>query len=741
MPTDTAPEGTSTACLAALARWLPAAERDWYWVDRPAAIGCYGSGYDGWGVQSNQKYCGAMAVLGALGEACGAIDGDGAELARQRARAALRFSCLSHHSGGGRCLDGRSWGRTWISPLGIERMMAGVLLLDPWLDDAERDALRTVLCDEARWHEQQHQRGGCVGIPTGLWNSDGGNAPESNIWTGALLYRAAIMYPDEPEADRWRERAYDFLCNGISVSADAADRRVVDGKPLAERHRGANFFPHFALDHHGYLNVGYQVICLSNIAMLHFDLAALDRPAPDSLHLHSDDLLRVLRRCIFDDGRLARIGGDTRLRYCYCQDYLPIACAYGGDRGVLGDAGALVAGQLAFTRQEQDAAGDSSFLGHRLGAWGRRHPYYYTRLESDRAIGLAQLVAALHRRPDCLRERAGSAPTAGAWCEHEHGAVLHRCSRRLASFAWRAQGGPQGLCLPASDGSLAEWQHQLAGIVRIHGSQEQTRGAQSPHRRIEAQRCRPIAGGFVSVGRITEGLDLNIPEGWRGELPVAHRIAVAALPDARTMLGLAVADNLSGARIYVDEAAGLHCNIGNDVHNAHQRHLQSAAGDHLLCTPAADAQLALGDWATIDEAIGLIGVYGADGLTLERREERRGGAFPSLFVERIAYPLWTDCRSFDPDETVLDIGWAVLAQSGADETRAAATSAERLPLPGALRGLAIDGADGRRYALVANCGVSALGIAELLDAGWQRIDGDGQELDGDDACLLRHSDR
>ena len=35
---------------------------------------------------------------------------------------------------------------------------------------------------------------------------------------------------------------------------------LLDGKPVSEWFMGANFFPNYALDHHGYLNVGYMVI-------------------------------------------------------------------------------------------------------------------------------------------------------------------------------------------------------------------------------------------------------------------------------------------------------------------------------------------------------------------------------------------------------------------------------------------------------------------------------------------------
>ena len=52
-----------TTSLQSLARWAAFAENCWYPIpDRPD-LGCFGTGYNSWGVQTNQKYLAALAVL------------------------------------------------------------------------------------------------------------------------------------------------------------------------------------------------------------------------------------------------------------------------------------------------------------------------------------------------------------------------------------------------------------------------------------------------------------------------------------------------------------------------------------------------------------------------------------------------------------------------------------------------------------------------------------------------------
>ncbi len=385
------------SCLALLCRWARYAEHDWYPI---GDHGCYGTGYNAWGEQTNQKYLSAMAVVADADDAASdPAQADLAVKARERALAALRFSLHSHIAGGGTCTDGTPWGHTWISALGIERMMHGVYILRPHFTDEDHTNLRRMLVSEADWLLHHHRRGSQQGVFADPWNHTGKNVPESNLWNGALLWRTAMMYPDHAHADDWQEQAHRFLMNAVSIPHDAHDATLVAGKPVKAWHVGANFFPHYALDHHGYLNVGYMVICLSNAAMLHFDMQALGKPTPPSLYHHHADLWHVLRRMIFPNGRLARIGGDSRLRYTYCQEYLLPTLVYAADQ--LGEAHAetLIQAQLRLIQQEaafnnatHEDRYSGSFYGRRLAPLAASSPYYYTRLESDRACALRMLV-------------------------------------------------------------------------------------------------------------------------------------------------------------------------------------------------------------------------------------------------------------------------------------------------------------------------------------------------------------
>src|SRR5690606_9527096 len=108
-------------------------------------------------------------------------------------------------------------------------------------------------------------------IVAGLYAKEGNNKPESNLWNGAFLYRTADKYPDNPRAAAYKEKGTTFLLNAISVPEDAESTDMLDGQKVAESFIGANFFSSYGLNHHAYLNVGYQAVCLSNMAMLHFD--------------------------------------------------------------------------------------------------------------------------------------------------------------------------------------------------------------------------------------------------------------------------------------------------------------------------------------------------------------------------------------------------------------------------------------------------------------------------------------
>ena len=412
----------------------------------------------------------------------------------ERARRALRFSLASHVSGDHECTDGTRWGHTWISALGIERMMHGVEAIAAELTAADHEALERVLTSEADW---------LLELPTQgtRWASEGGNKPESNLWNGALCTRAARLAPDHPHAGAWREKAHENLLNSISVPADALDETFVAGKPLSEWHAGPNFFASYALDHHGYLNVGYMVICMSNMAMLHYSRCRGNQPPPETLYHHGADLWRVLRRFIFSDGRLARVGGDSRQRYCYCQDYLLPSlffCAdYFGDEA----AGALEAGNLELIRREQARNGDGSFLGERLATIRETNPLLL------HPPGGGQGGRALDER--VLAAPGGDGAAAGGGRGRDAGAAhgLERSGRGRRLGGARARRPPAPLEPPPG----------LVVLARLRGSPGPlpAAGPQRPRGMVREPRRRRASGGRAGPPNGPQALAAGLHGGLR----------------------------------------------------------------------------------------------------------------------------------------------------------------------------------------------------------------------------------
>ena len=216
---------TSNIALELLHAWAVNAERHWYPIPGRPAQGCYGTGYNAWGVQTNQKYMAALATLALRGEGLAGLDRHGRATGRWPpcASASPLTSAAT-----ARAPTARSGATPGSSALGIERMMHGVYLLWPELTEADRDGVRRMLVSECEWIMAGFHRGQVGGVVADVWNSSGKNAPESNLWNGAILWRTAAMVPIIPTRPSGRSARTLFLVNSVSVAADA-DGRDDDG--------------------------------------------------------------------------------------------------------------------------------------------------------------------------------------------------------------------------------------------------------------------------------------------------------------------------------------------------------------------------------------------------------------------------------------------------------------------------------------------------------------------------------
>ncbi|MBD2847652.1 hypothetical protein IDH44_20875 [Paenibacillus sp. IB182496] len=725
---------------ALLERWAGTVRNELYEPQDRPELACYGSGENGWGVQTNQKAFAAIAALAASPE----LDEQRCALSRAELKTLalrmLRYSLQSHIDGDYHCADGQSWGHTWISVLGIERMMHGVDALEEELTEEDRVLLRRVLLSECDWLLDHYEIGG------GLYARDGHNKPESNLWNGAVLLRAAQRYPDGARVSAYRDKALTFLINSISVPSDERDHTLTDGQTtVAARFVGANFFESMALNHHGYLNVGYMVICLSNMAMLHFDYRRRGQRAPDALYHHGRELWELVKLCTFADGRLLRIGGDTRARYTYCQDYVVPVWHMARDLWADPDCAAFEAGWLALVRAEQEAGEDGSFLAARCGALRRQSPLYYARLESDRAVALSMGLAwhgliggepfdeAEPPAPVTVRDTTGGDPAVQGqgWQDEAHGAYLHVGPRRIASWVWDAAEKPQGLCLPPGRSDMAEWKHNLS--VRIDGVGRIT------EQTLEGHGGYRFDGGFATWGSTLHRTQGQLAEGQQDHDIARSRIVCAALPDGATMVVLQQAVALE-RRVYVNAIRGLHLLMPNDLFNGGTRTYytedEAKHGMRRLYLPGAGASKTSqaaphgavppgrveetvhtgSRWLNVDDELGVAAAYGASELSIHRPASRQIGlrAKPNnvglegmLYADELCGPFSLEQQAFEADAIMIDAGYVLRAGADRMATAALAADADSLsPSADGLRGVRVCGADGRTYAVLANFGAA-----------------------------------
>ncbi len=707
--------------LTLLNHWCAWAENWWYQPPGMDGMGCFGTGFEHWGVQTNQKYVAAAATLAGLGSNLEGVDAD--HLAAQ-ALAALRFVLATHVTGSCYSTDSRRWGRTWITMLGLERMMFCLPYIEELFTDEDHVALKRVVVSEADYIADDYQRRRFKGVQGGRWNESGKNNGESNLWAGAFAWRAAVMYPDHPNVEKWKEIAHRFLINGISVPADADDPTLIAGQPVSDWHEGANFFENYSFDHHGYMNVGYMVICSSQQAFLHFDLKRQGAEPPDSLYWHAEDLWRVVRKLTFGNGRLARIGGDSRVRYAYCQEYLLPSLMFAADHFADPHAIELTDRILGWIAIEARHNGDGSFYSERLNCLESFSPYFTTRLESDRAVALAMIASyiseGLVNQPPALRE-SFEASVAGLWVEPEHGNVVHRSSSRLASVSWRTHGIAQAMCQPPDDGHLAEWQNNLTGRVRFTGDPADAKLLKQPQRRLLHHHIETFEGGFVTTGSFIEGVAPTMYEGYRGSEMAVHNIALFALPDNSTMVGLQHCQ-LNESRGFLAEVKGMLLNIANDIFNRSRRIYRNDGGQWTLESPSIgdDVLPFKSKWISIDDRLAVVGLYGANELTLHRVAERRGGAYHTLDVDELCWGCEFGPFSADAGQVVLDVGWAVSTTGSYKQARGWAKSNLSPTVysgDSAVRAVSVVGTDGVRYVAAANFGE----ISADLDVGDQQI--------------------
>lgn len=515
----------------------------------------YGTGEAGhWSVQCNQQMAGALAVLAEDPDLEKYDPAMSAEELRELALSMFRYSLRTHLTGDLVCTDGKQWGKHWISVLGMERAVPGLNVLEPYFTEDDKARYKAFRIFESDYRLNEYPIRACMD------GQKGANVPESNIWNAGFLMRTALDYPELEQAPEYLNKATHMMLNGLSYPPDGEDQTVYNGKTVAEWHVGPNFTENFSLDHHGYMNVGYSYICLSNLALLYFNFKERGQTMPPELLHNVKKLWDVVKNFVFPDGRLLRIGGDSRSRYNYCQCFAISAWIFAAELFRDPDAVRFEKEFLALMEKEQSENADGSFYGTRLSELKDYSYYYYRRLEADPMHALST-GAYWRRKFEIFNEGRETEKQDLCWSDDFHKAVMIRTGNTVRSAVKRAEHSQEILCLPLDRSDMAEWDLNLTGYIGCHFMVEDGDAFIKKSAKQDA---------FTYVRKTVVSERAPMGEGEEIYQVAERRYACAALPDGKTLLVLERVKMLKETT-FTFGFRSLHCCIPNDVYNDKQR--------------------------------------------------------------------------------------------------------------------------------------------------------------------------
>ena len=678
-----------------LQKFLPFAKQEIRFTDKNLAY--YGTGEAAhWAIQSNFNIAGGLAVFSELTKNHAL-----AKESRALALKLFRYNLYTHKTGSLNNSCGTQWGGSWISILGLERMVAGQLVLESLLTKKDQTAFRKLRIFESDWLLENYET---VADIDGL---SGKNKPESNYWNASFLFKTAMDYPDSPNRELYLEKACSLFLNSISVPSDANSNKKFRGKTLKKWHVGANFTENYSLDHHGYMNIGYSIITLSHAAYLHFYCKARGWEMPEEAKHHVEDLWNVVRHFIFPDGRLLRIGGDTRARYCYCQMYLLPILLMMQDWNKEKVNAELESGMSELLREEQSFNNNGSFFGKRLDDMVWQSRYYYTRLESD-PFAVMAFAAYVRNRWKMLQPPAKhSRQTDIQWSDDFHAADMIRSEKIVRSVVRRAGEGPTILAHPLNDSAIAEWGGNG------HAQYEGHFIAQDFPKQIFR---KTVPGGFINSGSVDYIEAAPWGEGEGCYKIINSQAACAALPDGKSMIVLERSTVLKEHSLVSLRSVGWR--VPNDLFNGEKRifygenftrAFQKLSGEGLVDTKSR--------WLNIDNKITLVLGYGADSLKIYAPEKKLiwlkySRMMRSLYVNEVCGTAEnTPQIRRMPGDILADTGYAVIAGSSAEEGKL--YSVRQLKTEGLVRAVQFSAPDGRCWLFAANFGTDTAVFRKL----------------------------
>ncbi len=554
----------------------------------------------------------------------------------RKAIAAIRYAVSTHLTGTLKCTDGKPWGGSWQSAMWTGTLGFGAWLLWEDLEPGLRKEVERVVASEAdRFLEGKP--------PGGTW---GDTKAEENGWNLICISIGANMFPAHPHAPAWNQKALEYMINTLSAPQDRQDSGVVDGRPVSEWFSGANVYPDFTLENHGFFHPSY-VACSSYFltqTAMHYTYA--HRPIPQAATHHLMDTWRMLRTMILPCAESAFPQGmDWELHG------LPFINLYASLATYQQDplAARMEQTALQYMRAWQTRAhGDLTVPGSRLGftrhaicaeqaAYGFLAHQLFGAPVKEMAAGQAASLVAGVRSYD--------------WVQ----LITHRTANKFASFSWTNR--LMGMVIPIAPGHEGNPEFTVPILNGLVGSFELAPRGDTKARVLEHS-WREMTNGFETTGTVLLNggrLKQTIRVTSVGEKTLVYQDCVTAL-----------------AEVSVTREQGVPVGIENDELTGGQRVVFHQGGKIIFDWqhPQPPVQVP-GSWVNVDGRLGAVRVAGAGTAYIQAAKYH-----PQMAVcsDTLCASFSAGRRQFQPGEEVARRTALLFVEVTAKETAALAAS-------------------------------------------------------------------
>lgn len=494
----------------------------------------------------------------------------------EAALALLRFLLPTHGAGGVPCTDGKLWRSQWQSALWANETGKAAWLLWDKLTVQEQWLAARMIQDEANRFVDADPPVGVV-IDT---------KSEENSWNSSVLSLASNMFPDHPDASRWRAAAIRWILNSYGRERDLESSAIYDGRKLSEWLVGAVLHDDYTLENHNRVHPDYMGVTRATLLQtLVYDWG--ETTVPEALKFNVREVQNIIEELAWPDGGVLYPNGqDWQIHrgVFYLAVHAIHAIFFSDERSA-----ALM--RMSLESCEAMAARDGT------GGIYLPEEYFFPSTQ--------HYILKMFGETWLLLRQYGEGPSgpsleslfeslAGLYVYPSGKFAVYRTGQSAASFSWGNQ--VMGQVLPlAKDLVVTPNERGLIGIVREPGKKE------IPPKVLQ-----------TSIAPSTETLQVaGVLERAGGK--VEQRYAFVVLPDGRTIYAdVLISRTSSPLELHLGTVGVL--NEPRWVYHDGDRTIHASNGSHTFRADAPDTTNPLllhSPWINIDDRLGVVCLAGS----------------------------------------------------------------------------------------------------------------------------------